>query len=367
MGIMDLLSQAKPAPAIPMAANDVAVDPVAVAVQAFKAGNPTPDQKKIVAKLPASELSQTQSPEPSNPSKGKGLNINEAPLPAKTSRPPYWESTTEAKPVPFASLPLEQRPNNVPAGTEMLIPKTPGDVTKTPPIISGQPVTAGASGGAMPISAVPIAPMPIKPVADGGPAPVTTPGPISSGLVKAATFNGPDAAKATAKAMDTQVTPEAAKKATDAVTSFLAQNPDGGTLANILDIVGVALSAYGGTQRETMLQQRQKAKMQLSAQQALANQQLSAQLQLKAQDLQNEIALLEPQFEKEKKMAQITGDISLANMIAGKLQDKKNELALLGPKLAADQALAETQLGINQTVKKSHAERVADWATPGGR
>ena len=172
----------------------------------------------------------------------------------------------------------------------------------------------------------------------------TVPPPIVSGAIvrDTATKGGPEAAKATAQAMDKPITKEQAVAATDAVDKFLKDNPDGGTLANILDVVGVALSAYGGTQRETMLQQRNKAKMALSQQQALAQQQFELQQ-----------ALAQQGYGQQEKMA----GISQTNAIELKGMDQLQQLAVQQKQL--DNEMLLKQKDYDLAVAKGDTSQIA--------
>ena len=176
--------------------------------------------------------------------------------------------------------------------------------------------------------------------ASGGAVPPTV---VSGAIVRdTANKGGPEAASAVAQAMDKPVTKEQAVAATDAVDKFLKDNPDGGTLANILDVVGVALSAYGGTQRETMLQQRNKARMALSQQQALAQQQFELQQ-----------ALAQQGYGQQEKMA----GISQTNAIELKNMDQLQQLAVQQKQL--DNEMLLKQKDYDLAVAKGDTSQIA--------
>lgn len=212
------------------------------------------------------------------------------------------EASTASAPVPFKSLPLSQRPDNVRAGTEMLIPKNPSGVTAddlSKPM-GGAPV-APAPVVQAPPPVVPIAPKPIAPV-NGQAKPALPPGPVSSSVAQSSPV--------AEQAMQKPVAKEDIAQGVDQISKFLAQNPDGLTLGNILDAVGVAFSAKGGTQRQTMLQQQIAAQRQLAMQQALNAQQYGQQNAMQGRE-----------FEQQGKMA----DVNYANQLKLKQQDLEIE------------------------------------------
>ena len=87
-------------------------------------------------------------------------------------------------------------------------------------------------------------------------------------------------------------------------TDYLKSQPNPLNLANILDVIGTSLSAYGGVNRQTRLQQQYN--MQLQSQQ-IANQ---ARTQL-----EQEAQLLPLQAQKEIEVARQTGNINVINAI----------------------------------------------------
>ena len=380
MGILDLLGgQKAPQPAYQPPVVP-ASDPTTFALEQFTKGKATPEQKQMVSKLPAQVVSDAVSKRDAEMFK---IEVPDAAIPsdildrqrtAKAKTMAQTASTPVAMPAPVA-IPQVKTPvvaNQVP----MAPPVTPQD--NAPQISPPKNMTTRTVGLGTPD----ISPT-VPTQASGG----AVPPPIVSGAIvrDTATKGGPEAAKATAQAMDKPVTKEQAVAATNAVDKFLKENPDGGTLANILDVVGVALSAYGGTQRETMLQQRNKAKMALSQQQALAQQQFELQqalaqqgygqqekmaginqinaLALAEQNLTNELAIVERNLSNQ----QIMADTNQSNLLLAKKKDLENQLALIEPQLKASKELALANAGLGATTSSGgHAARVSNWTTPGG-
>lgn len=242
------------------------------------------------------------------------------------------EASTASAPVPFKSLPLSQRPDNVRAGTEMLIPKNPTGPTAddlSKPMV-GAPVVQA------PPPVVPIAPKPIPPV-NGQAKPALPPGPVSSSVAQSSPV--------AQQAMQKPVAKEEIAQGVDQISKFLAQNPDGLTLGNILDAVGVAFSAKGGTQRQTMLQQQIAMQRQLAMQQALNAQQYGQQNAMQAREFEQQTALKKMELDQQKAAMQVElnnaiqlGDRARAQELANSLKEidarADAELRMLGPKFA---------------------------------
>jgi hypothetical protein len=346
-----------------------ASDPTTFALEQFTKGKATPEQKQMVSKLPAqvvsdavskrdAEMFKTEVPDAAMPH-----DIFDQQRAAKAQAIVRTASAPVAMPAPVA-IPQVKTPvvaNQAPVAP----PVAPQD--NAPQISQPKNMTTRTVGLGTPD----ISPT-VPTQASGDAVPPTV---VSGAIVRdAANKDGPEAANAVAQTMDKPVTKEQAVAATDAVDKFLKDNPDGGTLANILDIVGVALSAYGGTQRETMLQQKNKARMALSQQQALAEQAYRQQekmagigqtnaLALAEQNLTNELAIVERNLSNQ----QIMSDINQANLLLAKKKDLENELALIEPQLKASKELALANAGLGATtLSGGHAARVSNWTTPGG-
>lgn len=179
-----------------------------------------------------------------------------------------------------------------------------------PPIkMPEEPVDAITGASPMPklgkiTAPVAVAPKAIPPINAKGPEPV-----VSSAFKAAAESTGdPAIAQATEEKMNTPVAPDDASKALTAFQQFLAKNPNGVTLANILDAVGVSLSAYGGTQRKTMLQSQKEAEMALAGQQTvqqagfgqqdkIQQKEFAQQMALKKQELDNQTVILQKEYQ----------------------------------------------------------------------
>jgi hypothetical protein len=298
MGILDLLGgQKAPQPAYQPPAVP-ASDPTTFALEQFTKGKATPEQKQMVSKLPAQVVSDAVSKRDAEMFK---IEVPDAAMPHD-----IFDQQRAAKAKTMAKTALA--PVAMPA--PVAIPQV-----KTPVVANKAPVAPAKTPSVVPSVAPSVTPPVAPPMASTytgyygratPPQPTVPPTVVSGAIVRdTATKAGPEAAQAVAQTMDKPVTKEQAVAATDAVDKFLKDNPDGGTLANILDVVGVALSAYGGTQRETMLQQRNKAKMAISQQQALAQQQFELQQ-----------ALAQQGYGQQEKMAGIgqTNAIELKNM-----------------------------------------------------
>jgi len=111
----------------------------------------------------------------------------------------------------------------------------------------------------------------------------------------------------------------------DNFKAFLAGNPPGDILANIADAIGTSLSARGGVQRQTRLQQQYGAQLQARQAAAIAAVNQANELQLKSQDLANQIAI-----------AQATGKIEQANTLVAQKAELDRQLALIKPQMQAN-------------------------------
>jgi len=352
MGILDLLGgQKAPQPAYQPPAVP-ASDPTTFALEQFTKGKATAEQKQMVSKLPAQVVSDAVSKRDAEMFK---IEVPDAAIPsdildrqraAKAKTMAQTASAPVAMPAPVA-IPQVKTPvvaNQAP----MSPPVAPQD--NAPQISQPKNMTTRTVGLGTPD----ISPT-VPTQASGGAVPPTV---VSGAIVRdTATKAGPEAAQAVAQTMDKPVTKEQAVAATDAVDKFLKDNPDGGTLANILDIVGVALSAYGGTQRETMLQQRNKAKMAISQQQALAQQQFELQQ-----------ALAQQGYGQQEKMAGIgqTNAIELKGMDQLQqleVQRKELENALLLKQKDYELAVAKgdtSQIALKNDLTRIAAQRDAN-------
>jgi hypothetical protein len=195
---------------------------------------------------------------------------------------------------------------------------------------------SGALGAVPPLpdSSTPIPQVPIQPVNKPGPAPI-----ISSAMMKSV---APENQAAAQQALNAPITPEDTTKALDSVQKYLAQNPDRFSLANILDSVGVALSAYGGTQRKTKLQQDQEMQRQYALQQGMQQGEFKNQTALKGVDLSNAMALK---------------GVDLSNAMALKKQDLANQTVLLQKEL--ENAVAQNNVEYANQLKARLAEITA--------
>jgi hypothetical protein len=321
MGILDLLGgQKAPQPAYQPPAVP-ASDPTTFALEQFTKGKATPEQKQMVSKLPAQVVSDAVSKRDAKMFK---TEVPDAAMPHD-----IFDQQRAAKTQAMARTASAP----VAVSAPVLIPQV-----KTPVVANQTPVAPAKTPSVVPS----VAPSVTPPVAPSM-ASTVPPTVVSGAIVRdTATKAGPEAAQAVAQTMDKPVTKEQAVAATDAVDKFLKDNPDGGTLANILDIVGVALSAYGGTQRETMLQQKNKARMALSQQQALAQQQFELQQ-----------ALAQQGYGQQEKMA----GIGQTNAIELKGMDQLQQLAVQQKQL--DNEMLLKQKDYDLAVAKGDTSQIA--------
>jgi hypothetical protein len=336
MGILDLLGgQKAPQPAYQPPAVP-ASDPTTFALEQFTKGKATPEQKQMVSKLPAQVVSDAVSKRDAEMFK---IEVPDAAMPhdildqQRAAKAQAMTRTASAPVAMTAPVAIPQVKTPVVANQVPMAP--PVAPQQAPQISPPQNMTTRTVGLGTPD----ISPT-VPTQASGGAVPPTV---VSGAIVRdTANKGGPEAAKAVAQAMDKPVTKEQAVAATDAVDKFLKDNPDGGTLANILDVVGVALSAYGGTQRETMLQQRNKAKMALSQQQALAQQQFELQQ-----------ALAQQGYGQQEKMA----GIGQTNAIELKGMDQLQQLAVQQKQL--DNEMLLKQKDYDLAVAKGDTSQIA--------
>jgi hypothetical protein len=320
-------------------------DPSVTALEKLQANKPlTAEEKAVVAKMPASQLP------------GGGAKNDEY-------KAPYWESTSAAEPVSVRSLPMDKRPKNFTSVDEMLVPRTPANVVKTASM-------AGAPTPPVAPNAIPIPTVQTAPIMDNAKTapPARTAPPVSDTMVSGALVGGALASGGPAGAMKADavlsqpVTREQATKAVDAMAQFLSANPDGATLANILDAVGVSLSAYGGTQRETMLQQRKKAELQVAQQKALKQAEAEATAQQAEVNFQRQMAMLAENARiaeiaavnartAEERAAALASKKQLDNQMALAIQQHDLALQRLPAEIAANRAIAGGQVNINQVVE----------------
>ena len=368
MGILDLLGGQKAPQSAYQPPVVPASDPTTFALEQFTKGKATPEQKQMVSKLPAQVVSDAVSKRDAEMFK---IEVPDAAMPhdiLDQQRAAKAQAMTRTASAPVAmTAPVAIPQVKTPVVANQVPMSPPVAPQQAPQISPPQNMTTRTVGLGTPD----ISPT-VPTQASGGAVPPTV---VSGAIVRdTATKGGPEAAKAVAQVMDKPVTKEQAVAATDAVDKFLKDNPDGGTLANILDVVGVALSAYGGTQRETMLQQKNKARMALSQQQALAQQSYAQQekmagigqinaLALAEQNLTNELAIVERNLSNQ----QIMADKNQSNLLLAKKQDLENQLALIEPQLKASKELALANAGLGATTSSGgHAARVSNWTTPGG-
>lgn len=157
-----------------------------------------------------------------------------------------------------------------------------------------------------PVAAAPIPSVPIQPVTS---TPKATPPPVVSSTIK-------NASPADAHLLDTPISTNDAKGAVNAMDQFLKANPDGATLANILDVVGVALSARGGVQRQTMLAKRKEAEMQYA-------QGLGQAQAIKAMDLDNQSKIIQMQLQSAIAQNNQQAAVELSNKLK-EIEAQKN-------------------------------------------
>jgi len=202
-----------------------------------------------------------------------------------------WDRTTAAKPVPIVES--KKGMNSILAtGMNEKIPMNPGtDYSKQP-------------------QAIPMAQIPTQPIASQGPTPF-------SGAVRRENVGA-------GKALDQPVD---IKKASDVMANFMANAPEGATLANILDAVGVALSAKGGINRKTMLSQRNEAQLATQQQLKLQAQQIEAMKNQKTQEYQQAEAMGD-----HARAAQLINDLKI-------IEAQKNAAIEQGRALSAQSSL----------------------------
>ena len=319
MGILDLLGgQKAPQPAYQPPVVP-ASDPTIFALEQFTKGKATPEQKQMVSKLPAQVVSDAVS-------KRDAMQLAQV--------QPIFGPVSDfsmKKAEDFIKPPVIYGP---PKPTQAQLAQAAQSVNVSPSVQPSELQVIPQVKTPMVTNQAPVAPAIASPV--NPPVASTVPTVVSGAIVRdTANKGGPEAANAVAQAMDKPVTKEQALAATNAVDKFLKDNPDGGTLANILDVVGVALSAYGGTQRETMLQQRNKARMALSQQQALAQQQFELQQALAQQGYGQQEKMAGIGFGQQEKMKE--KDVEIAKQVA--TTEFERQIAIKDKEIEAAKAL----------------------------
>jgi hypothetical protein len=347
MGIMDLLSQANPAPQLVSQRYQQTPNVTAEALSSFFRNKATPEQKELVSKLPAQVVSDAVSKRDAmqlaqvQPIFGpvSDFSMKKAEdfiKPRVIYGPPKPTQAQLAQAAQSVNVSPSVQPSELQVIPQVKTPVVANQAPMSPPVAPQQAPQISPPQN-MTTRTVGLGTPDISPTvptqASGGAVPPTV---VSGAIVRdTATKAGPEAAQAVAQTMDKPVTKEQAVAATDAVDKFLKDNPDGGTLANILDIVGVALSAYGGTQRETMLQQRNKAKMALSQQQALAQQQFELQQALAQQGYGQQEKMAGMGFGQQEKMKE--KDVEIAKDVA--TTEFERQIAIKDKEIEAAKAL----------------------------
>jgi hypothetical protein len=347
MGILDLLGgQKAPQPAYQPPVVP-ASDPTTFALEQFTKGKATPEQKQMVSKLPANVVSDAVSKRDamqlaqvqpifgpvSDFSMKKAEDFIKPPVIYGPPKPTQAQLAQAAQSV---NVSPSVQPSELQVIPQVKTPVVANQVPMSPSVAPQQAPQISPPQN-MTTRTVGLGTPDISPTvptqASGGAVPPTV---VSGAIVRdTANKGGPEAANAVAQAMDKPVTKEQAVAATDAVDKFLKDNPDGGTLANILDVVGVALSAYGGTQRETMLQQRNKAKMAISQQQALAQQQFELQQALAQQGYGQQEKMAGMGFGQQEKMKE--KDVEIAKDVA--TTEFERQIAIKDKEIEAAKAL----------------------------
>lgn len=320
MGILDLLGGQKAPQSAYQPPVVPASDPTTFALEQFTKGKATPEQKQMVSKLPAQVVSDAVS-------KRDAMQLAQVqPIFGPVSDFSMKKAEDFIKPRVIYGPPKPTQAQLAQAAQSVNVSPSvqPSELQVIPqvktPMVANQAPVAPAMAPAMAPSVASTVPPTV----------------VSGAIVRdTATKSGPEAANAVAQAMDKPVTKEQAVAATNAVDKFLKENPDGGTLANILDIVGVALSAYGGTQRETMLQQRNKAKMAISQQQALAQQQFELNQTLAQQGYGQQEKMAGIGFGQQEKMKE--RDVEIAKIVA--TTEFERQIALKDKEIEAAKAL----------------------------
>lgn len=289
-----------PKPAAPVATPPPA-DPMAYIKQKLANGDKlTPSESQAVLNSGLSSTQLTPQVEIKPP-------VAAHPIGTKRFSTAPTSQTIEAHPVgtPKAGMapqkPFQSNEFSVTQKAGYGIPPTPGSDTTPAIAATKQPM--------------PIAKAPIPIVAKAAP------GPVSAAIAQVSPEAG--------EALQQPIMASEASKKLDAFQEFLKGNPDGLTLANVLDAVGVSLSAYGGVQRKTALQERRAAEMAQAQAQSLKSQDFEQQRLLKQQDLDNQLALIPAEIEKAKAEASITGDQTRLNLLLEKEAELKNAKALM--------------------------------------
>jgi len=256
------------------------MDPLALAKQKMANGEPLNRQEvQLISNsgVTSSEIQAVKNPPPTQ------VPTKPAPVPKK---PPLVQPQGNVIPTP-------QNPENV--ANAQKVAKTAGDQVETYEqwiARTGKPMSPGAAKE----YAANLRAMVPQPTPGPAPAPVAIPATPITPVTSAKTATVPAKAPVVAappvvaqEPVKAPVSMDTAKSSVNAMDAFLKSNPDGVTLANILDAAGVGLSARGGVQRQTALQQRKAKEMEYAA--ALGQQQT-----LKAMDLDNQAKLLDIQL-----------------------------------------------------------------------
>ena len=288
--------------------------PIEVAKRKLSNGDTlTPEESKLILN---SNLSSSQLAPAPKTQTGPMSKFYTPPSPVETTAhpagTPKW-STAKPQQKPFESTPFSETQK---AGYS--IPYTP-------------------RGGAVAPPAMEVAPKKIPTVAKA------VPGPVSSAVAQAA----PEAAQA----LQTPIPAKDVSQKLDSFQKFLKDNPDGLTLANVLDAVGVSLSAYGGTQRQTGLQKRKEAQMQQAQAQTLKAQDFEQQQALKQQEMDQALAMIPAEIEKARAEAQITGDQTRLNLLLEKQAELQNAKLLMPLQTAQSVAIERAKTGIGNYQK----------------
>lgn len=290
------------------------MDPLAQAKQKMANGQPlTREEATLIgnAGVTSSDINAVKNPPPA--AKPSATQTGGYSLGPSTKPKPFQPSKGNVIPTP-------QNPQNVSNAQ-----KIGGDVETYEQWIArtGRPMNPSAAKeyaanlaalvpkGTVPVAApVAIEPAPIQAVTSAAPAPAKPIAPKPAPAVASPTPSGP-------------VPVAQIQESANAMDRFLKTNPDGATLANILDAVGVGLSARGGVQRETQLSKRKQAELQYAQQAGLKamdldNQSKLLQIQLKnAMAQNNQEAVLQLQNRLQEIEAQKEANIEQAKVVAG--------------------------------------------------
>jgi hypothetical protein len=291
-------------------------DPIQIAKDKLSKGQPlTADETRLIGSVPMDAVSKSRTPPPdtSKPDPGASNTLTRVPtqklnplMPPSAGAPDNNVIASGIKGIPL----LKGQP-----------PLPPPDVANAPPDIAlPSPDQTQPPPSTMPIAkAPPVASVTIPSVTKTAPPPIIT-GALTQG---AGLQGGPQAAQATQAAFDKPITPDQAGQATDAISKFLASNPSGFTLGNILDVVGVALSARGGVQRQTQLEKTNDMRRQLAMQQTIQQGQFNQEKGMQQNQFGQQGKLQQGEFAQQSAMQ----SQELANQTALLQQQLKNAIA----------------------------------------